>query len=214
MYPKKLDLPRPNDALVTGAFDDSARNRLAAGGKVVLFWPTDKPNGHMQPMSFLPVFWSLTWFPKQPGTMGILCDPRHPSLAEFPTENHSDFQWWELTEGARAFILDDLPLAFRPIVQVIDDFHRNHKLGAVFEARVGLGKLLVSSLDLDTRLDERVVARQLRYSLLAYAASALFNPQAELSADQLGALLRVEPARSTEFQGSQHKEAAPWLKKR
>jgi hypothetical protein len=59
-----------------------------------------------------------------------------------------------------------------------------------------------------------VVARQLRRSLIEYAGSERFNPSDELSADQLAALLRVEPARSTEFQGSQHKEAAPWPKKR
>jgi hypothetical protein len=214
VYPKKLDIKDAPDVLVTTSFDEAARRKLAAGGKVVLLWPADQPNAHMQPTSFLPVFWSLTWFPKQPGTMGILCDPKHPALAEFPTENHSNWQWWELTEGGRAFILDDLPLAYRPLVQVIDDYHRNHKLGAVFEAKVGEGKLLVSSFDLGTRLDERFVARQLRYSLLAYAGGPNFQPSAELPLDKVTALLRVEPARPTEFEGSQHKEAAPWPKKK
>jgi hypothetical protein len=213
VYPKKLEIKEAPDVLVTTSFDEAARRKLAAGGKVVLLWPADQPNAHMQPVSFLPVFWSLSWFPKQPGTMGILCDPKHPALAEFPTENHSNWQWWELTEGGRAFILDDLPLAYRPLVQVIDDYHRNHKLGAVFEAKVGEGKLLVSSLDLATRLDERVVARQLRYSLLAYADGPNFQPSAELPMDKVTALLRVEAARPTEFEGSQHKEAAPWPKK-
>jgi len=96
---------------------------------------------------------------------------------------------------------------------VIDDFHRNHKLGAVFEARVGSGKLVVSSLDLDTRLDQRVVARQLRYSLLKYAGADRFEPKDELSVDQLASLLKVEPARSTEFQAPKNREAAPWPKK-
>jgi hypothetical protein len=214
VYPKTLETKPASGVLVTASFDDAARKRLAEGGKVVLLWPADQPNGHTQATSFLPVFWSLSWFPKQPGTMGILCDPKHPALAEFPTGNHSDWQWWELTEGAWAFILDDLAPGYRPIVQVIDDYHRNHKLGAVFEAKVGPGKLLVSSLDLGTRLDERVVARQLRYSLLAYAASAAFNPAAELPLDALTALLRVEPARPTEYTGQHSTEAAPWPKKK
>jgi hypothetical protein len=214
VYPKRLPLRDPADVLVTGAFDDAARRKLSEGGKVVLFWPPARPNGHMQPMSFLPVFWSLTWFPKQPGTMGILCDPRHPGLARFPTANHSGWQWWELTEGARAFILDDLPAGLRPIVQVIDDFHRNHKLGAVLEARVGKGRLLVSSFDLESRLEERVVARQMRYSLLEYAAGAGFEPAASLESGDMEKLLRVEPARATESQGSQPKEAAPWPKRK
>jgi hypothetical protein len=75
----------------------------------------------------------------------------------------------------------ETPPGFRPIVQVIDDFHRAHKLGAVFEARVGSGKLLAVSLDLRTNLGERPAARQLLYSLLRYAASDRFDPQQTLS---------------------------------
>ena len=31
-----------------------------------------------------------------PTTLGILCDPRHPALANFPTEFNSNWQWWYL----------------------------------------------------------------------------------------------------------------------
>jgi beta-galactosidase len=51
-------------------------------------------------------------------------------------------------EGSRAFVLNDTPAAFRPVVPMIDDYHRNHKLGAVIEAKVGKGRLLATSLDL------------------------------------------------------------------
>jgi hypothetical protein len=140
-------------------------------------------------MRFTPVFWSNAFFGTQPGTMGILCDPAHPALRDFPTSMHSDWQWWELTEGSHAFILDDTPLSFRPIVQVIDDFHRNHKLGAVIEATVGKGKLLVVSLDLESNLDTRPVARQLRRSLLDYAASREFRPRQPLSVADIEKLM-------------------------
>jgi len=118
-----------------------------------------------------------------------LCDPAHPALAGFPTDTHSNWQWWELTEDAPVFMLDETPAAFRPIVQVIDDYHRNHRLGAVFETRVGEGKLLVSSFDLASHLEKRPVARQLRRSLLSYMESERFHPQAELSAAALSKLL-------------------------
>ena len=73
-------------------------------------------------------------FPSQkPNTMGMLCDPQHPLLAQFPTESHSNWQWYELMQRSRLFILDDTPADYRPIVQVIDNFARNHKLGVVFE---------------------------------------------------------------------------------
>ena len=69
----------------------------------------------------------------------------------------------------------------QPIVQPIDDWNRNYKLGLVFEAKVGRGKLLVSSADLENDLDKRIVARQLRESVLKYMASAKFDPQTAFS---------------------------------
>jgi hypothetical protein len=183
VYPKSLSTEPPPGVLVTSAFDDSAKAALAAGRSVVLLAPG------LQPMRFTPVFWSNAFFGTQPGTLGIFCDPAHPALRQFPTSRHSDWQWWELTEGAHAYILDDTAPAFRPIVQVIDDFHRNHKLGAVIEASVGNGKLLAVSLDIATHLDARPVARQLRRSLLDYAASADFHPRQNLTVAQVEALL-------------------------
>jgi hypothetical protein len=141
-------------------------------------------------MRFLPVFWSLSWFPKQPGTMGILCDPEHPALREFPTDMHSNWQWWELTQDAPALILNDAPAALRPIVQVIDDYHRNDRLGAVFEARAGKGKVLVSSFEIESSLDRRIVARQLRQSLIAYMSSERFDPETEVDLDWLSGMMK------------------------
>jgi hypothetical protein len=123
----------------------------------------------------------LTWFKEQPGTLGILCDPKHPALASFPTDSHSNFEWWDVAQPSRAFILDDTPSEFRPIVQVIDDYHRNHKLGVVFETRVGAGKLLVCGFDLEARLDQRPAARQMRHSLLAYMHGGAFQPATALA---------------------------------
>ena len=188
VYPKTPPASS-GDVLVTNNWDDATRQKLAAGGKALLLWPKDRAGKSTMPMRFLPVFWSLSWFPKQPGTMGVLCDPAHPALAAFPTDMHSNWQWWELTEAAPVFILDDTAPEFRPIVHVIDDYHRNHKLGVVFEARYGKGRLLVSSLDLESNLEQRPVARQLRHSLLAYMQSPRFAPQHEPGAAVLDRLL-------------------------
>ena len=84
--------------------------------------------------------------------MSILCDPKHPLFAQFPTEFYSNWQWYDLIQNSRSLILDDTPADFRPLVQVIDNFARNHKLGSVFEARVGKGKLLVCAIDLTSEL--------------------------------------------------------------
>ncbi|MBI5083425.1 MAG: glycoside hydrolase family 2 [Acidobacteria bacterium] len=184
VYPKRLATAPAEGVLVTRSAAE-ARQRLAEGGSVVLA----ASGGKMQEIRFLPVFWSLTWFPKQPGTMGVLCDPAHPALTGFPNDGHSDFQWYELTQGAKAFVLDGMLAGLRPVVQVIDDYHRNTRLGAVVEARVGKGRLLAVSLDVETELDRRPVARQLRDSLVRYAASAKFQPQVEVTDQQLEELI-------------------------
>jgi hypothetical protein len=103
---------------------------------------------------------------------------------------YSQWQWWELTESSHAVILNDTPAAFRPIVQLIDDFHRNHKLGAVFETAIGKGSLLATSFDLSTNLDTRPVARQLLHSLQEYARGDKFHPVQSLSIEELDKLLQ------------------------
>jgi hypothetical protein len=137
---------------------------------------------------FLPVFWSPVWFPSQkPNTMGLLCDPRHPLFAQFPTAFHSDWQWYELMQRSRLFILDDTPPTYRPVLQVIDNFSRNHKLGIIFEGRVGQGQLLACGFGLPA-MGNDPAARQLLASLYAYVGSAAFKPAQELSGDLLDQL--------------------------
>ena len=180
--------------------------------------PKARPGQNAIPGSFMPVFWNIRLF-NQIGTLGILCNPNHPAFKYFPTEFHSNWQWadllghftaansfrvagapeqmaLELEKGAgdveyrsKAIILDETPADFRPIVQVIDNFDRNSKLGTIFEARVGKGKLLVCAMDLDTDSEHRPAARQLKYSLMQYAAGKEFNPVFELPDELLEKLL-------------------------
>ena len=78
---------------------------------------------------------------------------------------------------------------------MIDDYHRKHKLGAVFETKVGRGSLLVSAFDLDNNLDSRPAARQLRRSLLDYMGSSSFDPKTALPAATLERLLAAPEAK-------------------
>lgn len=188
VYPQEVSTGRA-DVMVAERYDEQVRSALAAGGSVlVLADPTAESELSIR-SSFLPVFWSLTWFQDQPGTSSVLCDPDHPALAIFPTEFHSNWQWRELLEPSRAFVLDDAPAPYRPVVQVVDDFHRNHKLAAVFETRVGPGRLLVSGLNIGDVGETRPVARQMLHSLLAYANSASFAPAVELDESLVARLL-------------------------
>jgi hypothetical protein len=183
VYPAKIVPHPPADVAVCQKWDE-AKRALAAGKKTV-FLPQAANAAQSMRGSFLPVFWSPVWFPGQkPNTMGLLCDPRHPLFAQFPTEMNSDWQWFNLMQRSRVFILDSTPADYRPLVQVIDNFARNHKLGVVFEGRVGAGQLLVCGLNLtDTTKDPAV--RQWLTSLYTYAGSAKFKPAQELDAGLL-----------------------------
>jgi len=162
-----------------------AQQALAVGERVLFAPPPAQIRGIEG--RFVPVFWSPVHFPKQPGTMGVLCDPAHAALRDFPTDFHSDWQWWDPALRSRSVVLDGL--AVTPIVRVIDNFNRNHSLANVFEARVGAGRLIFCAIDITTDLATRPAARQLRASLLRYMASADFAPPGSLGADELAGLL-------------------------
>jgi hypothetical protein len=87
-------------------------------------------------------------------------------------------------------ILDAFPADFRPLVQVIDDWNTNRKLGLIFEAKVAGGKLLVCSIDLRAGLDQRPVARQMLRSLLDYMGGNAFTPSKEIPIDLVRGLMK------------------------
>lgn len=183
VYPERLSASA-GAVVIVNSWDQAARAALQ-DGKTVAFLPTSQDSAGSVPISFTTVFWSAAWFPERHETMGVLCDPQHPALKLFPTQAHSDWQWWELTSKSRAFDLTAGPVDLQPIVRIIDDAARTRRLGAVIEAKVGRGKLLATSFDLVREPQTRLVARQLRASLLCYAASPHFDPKTECSTDYL-----------------------------
>ena len=94
-------------------------------------------------------------------------------------------------KNGRPIVLDNLPKELRPIVQVIDSFERNHKLGLVWEAQVGQGKLLVCSSDLLGQQDQPDV-RQFFQSLLKYAGSTQFKPSTTVDMNDLEKLISAK----------------------
>lgn len=184
VYPSKVKTAGPKGLVVTRTFSRTVEAKLAGGARVLLL---ARPEALKQSvaMAFQTGFWSPMFRNRPgrleprgqetPGTQGILCDPAHPLFREFPTEFHGNWQWWQLVKHSRAMILDDTPAAFRPIVQVIDGFDRNHKLGLICEARVGRGRLLICSIDLPA-LQAHPEARQLLACICRYMASGEFKP--------------------------------------
>ena len=81
-------------------------------------------------------------------------------------------------------ILDRLPNEYLPIVQVIDNIERNHKLALLFEFEVEKGKFLVCMSDVKAVWD-KPEARQFYNSILQYMDSPDFNPSFHLTAEAL-----------------------------
>jgi hypothetical protein len=189
VYPAEVQTNIPPGILFAREWNDAARQALADGGKVLLS-PDRFSLAQSIQGSFKPVFWNPVMFKGGPNTMGILCDPRHPALALFPTDMQTDWQWFDLLENSRSVVLDGLPADFTPIVRVVDNYVRNRKLGNLFEARIGKGRLIVSSIDLAGKLDRRPANRQMLHSLLAYMESDAFKPSSELTIEQIGSLFR------------------------
>jgi hypothetical protein len=175
--------------IITNELNNAVTEALNTGSNVLYLPPAERVRT-TSVIGFSSLFWNTAWTNNQePHTLGILCDPEHPVFASFPTEYHSNWQWWELIHGAAAMQLDNLPPELRPLVQPIDTWFENRRLGLLLEAQVGSGKLMIASMDLETDLDQRLVARQLRHSVLAYMQSEAFQPKLSLSLEQIQDLL-------------------------
>ncbi|TCS85834.1 glycosyl hydrolase family 2 [Anseongella ginsenosidimutans] len=192
VYPASLsDRTKPGD-LSEVVFTRSATEALkllAEGRKVLLNPDTSQLKG--VDGRFTQVFWSPVHFPNQPGTMGLLCDPEHPALADFPTDFHTNWQWWDLVMHSKSMVIDSLPPA-EPLVRVIDNFFKNRKMALVLEAKVGKGRLVICSADISSDLENRPAARQLRYSLLTYMKGGSFRPETVLEKEDVRSLVKSE----------------------
>ncbi|UZR96857.1 sugar-binding domain-containing protein [Chondrinema litorale] len=178
VYPE-VDLDAGN-VIYTRSYNEA--EKLLKQGKKVLLNPNLEDLKGVEGR-FVPVFWSPVHFPDQPSTMGILCDTDHPALANFPTEFHSNWQWWDLCINSKSIVLDDVQVD--PIVTVVDNFVTNRKLANVFETKIGEGSLVFTSIDLEKNLDDRPVAKQLRKSLVEYMKSDQFTPKQSSSFEDI-----------------------------
>lgn len=189
VYPEDLRLPDLDDIVIIESIEEA--NKELNNGKKVLLLPSENQFKNEEvPAGFTSIFWNTQWTNGQkPNTLGLLCNPESPALEEFVTDFHSNWQWFDLIKNSKFMCLDKLPKELRPIVQIIDDWNKNRKVGLVFEAKVGKGKLLLCSIDLKNNIDERPVARQLKYSLLKYMKSSRFEPKNAIDFESLKSII-------------------------
>ena len=120
------------------------------------------------------------------GTLGLNIHKHHQALGEFRCERWSTPQWYDIVTHSDCAVLDGLKI--HPIVQMIDNFDRNHKLGILFECNVGDGKLLVCTTRI-SEIADRPETAQFAQSIIDYASSEAFFPKESLTFQQLEQIL-------------------------
>lgn len=211
---KSLDIYKKG-VVITSDLTDEVAKKLEKGAKV-LWMPTTSKNfvasadtisqaGNATPYTvgglFQTDYWNYRMFKTicennkktvSPGTLGILTNPKHPIFCDFPTEMHTNWQWFPVIKESHPLVLDNFAKGVKPIVQVIDNIERNHKLGLVMEWKVGAGKLLVCMSDLE-KASEYPEGRAFYESVLSYMRSPEFAPQSEITIADLRKKLKEEP---------------------
>lgn len=211
---KSLDIYKKG-VVITSDLTDEVAKKLEKGAKV-LWLPTTSKNfvasadtisqaGNATPYTvgglFQTDYWNYRMFKTicennkktvSPGTLGILTNPKHPIFCDFPTEMHTNWQWFPVIKDSHPLVLDNFAKDDKPIVQVIDNIERNHKLGLVMEWKVGAGKLLVCMSDLE-KASEYPEGRAFYESVLSYMRSPEFAPQSEITIANLRKKLKEEP---------------------
>lgn len=186
VYPEE-EVVIPKGILVTASFCEAIE--ALRQGDTVFFSPeaTKERIPHSIQTNFTTDFWSVGTFSFQEGYMGILVDPNHPLFEHFPTEYHSNWQWWPLT-NARAMILSqEQNNQLYNLMEAMDCYARLRRLSFGFECKVGSGKLLVSSLGLLEKQHTKE-GKALFSSILKYMCSEQFQPEPTMSETQLIAL--------------------------
>ncbi|SMP46330.1 Beta-galactosidase/beta-glucuronidase [Neorhodopirellula lusitana] len=196
VYPADSETEQPDDspdAHSTLAITKSVAEAVAAakqGKRVLLTLPPDHVATDVQ-IGMSPIFWNWAWTNGQaPHTMGILCDPDHACLKGFPTEFHSNWQWWDLISKSAAMPLDQMSTDIKPLIQVVPNWFIPKKLALAWEANVGEGRVLVTSVDLSSDMTNRPAAKQFLTSLKRYITSTDFNPAQSVTESQLNSLVR------------------------
>lgn len=188
VYPNELPKLK-EEILITQELNKNNLEILNKGGKVLLTLKKgvlkSELGGDVK-IGFSSIFWNTSYTNGQaPNTLGILCDPKHPAFENFPTEYHSNWQWWHAMMNSNAIRLNEISKEIKPIVRVIDDWYTANSLGLIFECKVGKGKLLVSGIDFFNENANIPEAKQLLYSLKKYMSTDVFNPTTSINISEI-----------------------------
>ena len=214
VYPSQTADADDSNIYIADTLDAKALKTLKKGGSVLLTAAGKVTLGSDVKQTYLPVFWNTSWFKmRPPHTTGAYIDKQHPLFKyDFPTDNWSNLNWWELLNKAQVMNLMELPASYQPPIQPIDTWHVNRKLGMLIEARVDKGRLLMTTMDISRDLEHRHVARQMRQAILRYMQSSDFAPTIQLSPEVVGHFFTKQAPPVNMFTNDSPDELKPKIK--
>lgn len=176
----------PENVYEARIFDERTKEVLQNGGRVYLSPDADKeslPNSIKT--QFTTDFWSVGTFADQEGGMGQLIDTEHPIFKEFPTDFHTDWQWW-IMASKRAVIL---PHPMKTIITEMDSYAFLRPMAKLIEFRCLKGKVLLSTMELH-KSQQYPEARALQASIYTYLSGENFEPTEEITEEELSTLVK------------------------
>lgn len=179
-FPRVEQKPVPSNVRVAKNMGEAElAAALANGDRVLLFGAG--------PFRSLPTTYRIGMAGRTSGNFATVVKAGHPALEGMPHDGFCGWQFRRLMEGGRAVQLE-AGVPFDPIIDIASSVKFPIRQAALFEYRVGEGRLLVCSFAF--RANDPA-AEWLRARLVDYAAGDAFDPSARLTPAQLHAVVNA-----------------------
>lgn len=185
-----IPMPINGNIIVTGFLFNGMLDEVYKGARMLLIAQPDTFKATVQHNSFKPCWWSQSEFfflnrTNNTQTSNIL--ENHPALKDIPHKNHTEINWYHLTEQQHAIETDKLPFEVTPIVYGLGP--ELEKRGYLFEFAYGEGAILVSTLNFDKTNLKHPETKYTFECLLNYCDSDSFSPEHQVTPEQLNEAL-------------------------
>jgi hypothetical protein len=190
-------IPAAAKLVVADRADQPLADYIKSGGRCLLLTRgavIEQDKIYYQGMpNFYTYFRALPWN-AGPGNAGSVITP-HPALADFPCDELCDLQFVWAIRGVIPMNFEPLrQYGVKPIIRMIDFYKNNANNAHLLEFGIGQGQVLVTSLNLQTNLDQKLDVRNLTASLMRYAKSDKFRPDVQVPEAEFVRLFRGRQA--------------------
>jgi hypothetical protein len=201
--------------MIVNRFSDKAFEHLENGGDVLMLYRVPETRARKlkceREKYSLPAVWdrlkAVIW--DRGNNCGAFIE-KHPAFDAFPHDGFMDLQFYGLVNDCDKINLDDFPVAATPIMRGIDravrdrfDIH-TYKLSEfqpewtmrnfayAFELKAGKGRLFISAFNFTGLNSNTPETCAMFESLVKYAVSDKFNPEAQISVNALKDYLKLK----------------------